>query len=106
MKRALLLAVLVANLLHSPIASAQEARTEWAPLAKSLTVLLNEGWRIISHGNSKAVTQSYQTQTNQTQTNILTELYSFVLAKENKVVICVIYDPQPNNAISRCRALN
>ena len=101
MKRALLLAVLVVNLLHSSIASAQDARTEWAPLAKSLATHLNEGWRIVSHGNSKAVTQSYQT-----QTNSLTELYSFVLAKENKVVICLIYDPQPNNAISRCRALN
>ena len=101
MKRALFLAVLVTNILHSSLASAQETRTEWAPLPKSLTVLLNEGWRIISHSNSKAVTQSYQT-----QSNSLTELYSFVLAKENKVVICLIYDPQPNNAISRCRALN
>jgi hypothetical protein len=101
MKRALLLAVLVVNLPHSSIASAQEPRTEWAPVGKPLTVLLNEGWRIISHGNSKAVTQSYQT-----QTNSLTELYSFVLAKENKVVVCLIYDQQPNHAISRCRALN
>ena len=70
MKRALLLALLVANLLHSSIASAQEARTEWAPLAKSLTVLLNEGWRIISHGHSRGDQTS--------------ELFSFVLAKENK----------------------
>ena len=92
MRRALLLAVLVANLLHSSIASAQEARTEWAPLAKSLTFLLNEGWRIISYGNSKS---------DQTP-----NVFSFVLAKENKVVICLISDPQPNNAISRCRALN
>ena len=101
MKRALMLVVLWVNLLHSSIASAQEARTEWAPLAKSLTVLLNEGWRIISHGNAKAVSQSYQT-----QSNSLTETYSFVLARENKVVICLIYDPTPNNAVSRCRALN
>jgi hypothetical protein len=92
MKRALLLALLVANLLHSSIASAQEARTEWAPLAKSLTVLLNEGWRIISHDHSRSDQTS--------------ELFSFVLAKENKVVICLIYAPQPNNAIARCRALN
>jgi hypothetical protein len=102
MKRALLLAGLVLNLLHSSIASAQEVRTDWAPLTKSLTVLLNEGWRIISYSNSKAVTYTKQTD----QTNILTELYSFVLAKESKVVICLIYDPQPNNAASRCRALN
>ena len=101
MKHALLLAVLVVNLLHGSIASAQEVRTEWLPLTKSLTVLLNEGWRIISHGNSKAVSQSYQT-----QPNSLTETYSFVLAKESKVVICLIYGPQPNNAVSRCRALN
>ena len=92
MKRALLLAVLVANLIHSSIASAQEARTEWVPLAKSLTVLLNEGWRIISH---------VQSRTDQTH-----DQYSFVLAKENKVVICLINNPQVNNAISRCRALN
>ena len=101
MKHALMLAILLVNLLQSSIASAQDVRTEWAPLAKSLTAHLNEGWRIISHGNSKAVTQSYQT-----QPNSLTDTYSFVLARENKVVICLIYDPTPNNAVSRCRALN
>ena len=53
MKRALSFAVLVGNLLHSSIASAQEVRTDWVPLAKSLTVLLNEGWRIVSRGNSE-----------------------------------------------------
>jgi len=101
MKRTLVLASLVVGLLYGTVASAQDARTQWTPIAQSMTVLLNEGWRIISHGNSKAVTESYAT-----QANSLTELYSFVLAKESKMVICLIYDPQPNNAISRCRALN
>ena len=104
MRRALLLAGLLVSLLDSSIASAQEVRTEWAPIAKSVTGLLNEGWRIISHGNSKAVTQ--MNQTHNFYANDLTELYSFVLAKENKVVICLVYDPKVNNATSRCRALN
>ena len=90
MKRALLLAGLVVNLVHSSLASAQEAPTQWAPIEKSLTTLLNEGWRVISYDHFQTVY----------------EHFSFVLAKESKVVICLIDKPLPNNATSRCRALN
>lgn len=92
MKRALLIAGLLVSLLHSSIASAQDVRTEWAPIAKSLTVLLNEGWRITSHTHTEDSTSP--------------TIFTFVLAKADKVVICLIAKPQPNNAASRCRALN
>ena len=86
MKRNYLLAGLVITLLCGPLASAQETRTQWAPIEKSLTMLLNEGWRVISH------------------TYDIT--YTFLLVKENKFVVCNIVSPTPNNATSRCRALN
>lgn len=92
MKRALLLAGLVVTLFHCPFAAAQtqaqEVRTEWTPIAKSMTALLNEGWRITAHGNSSPS-------------------YSFVLTKESKAVICIIVvDFRVNDVASRCRALN
>lgn len=88
MKRLLLLAGLLANLLLGPFASAQEARTQWAPIEKSLTALLNEGWRIISYSSGDNL------------------VFSFVLMRESKVVICLLNVPKPNDAASRCRALN
>ena len=87
MKRLLLLAGLLVNLLQSPIAFAQE-RTQWAPIEKSLTALLNEGWRIVSYSSGDNVA------------------FSFVLMRESKVVICLLNVPKPNDAASRCRALN
>lgn len=90
MKRALLLVGLAVNLAHSSLASAQETPTQWAPIGKSLTTLLNEGWRVISYTHVKTPFDTF----------------SFVLAKESKVVICWIDQPKPNNATSRCRALN
>lgn len=102
MKRALLLAGLVVKLLYVPTASAQEARTQWTPIEKPLTALLNEGWRIISHSEGHPVTSF-----NSTTTNLnVQSTYSFVLMRESKVAICLLWDPKPNNANSRCRALN
>jgi hypothetical protein len=96
MKRALLLAGLVVTLLYVPIASAQEARTQWTPIEKSLTALLNEGWRIISHSEGQPVIANASVRST----------YSFVLMRESKVAICLIYEPEINNTNSRCRALN
>jgi hypothetical protein len=89
MKRLLLVAGLLVTLLQGLFASAQEARTQWAPIEKSLRALLNEGWRIISHSSS--------------DNNLA---FSFVLMRESKVVICLFNVPKPNDAASRCRALN
>ena len=96
MKRTLLLASLVFSLLHGPIASAQGTLTQWTPVEKSLTTLLNEGWRIISHSESRAVDKH----------DNHFSAYSFVLMKESKVVICIFDRPMPNSATSRCRGLN
>lgn len=87
MKRLLLFAGLLVNLLQGPIASAQDVPTQWAPIEKSLTALLNEGWRIVG-SSSESVS------------------YTFVLMRESRVVTCVLIAPKPNNATSRCRALN
>lgn len=102
MKRALLVACLVVKLLYVSVASAQDVRTQWTPTEKSLTALLNEGWRIISHSEAHPVIAISSPTTNPA----IQSTYSFLLMKENKVVICIIWDPKPNNATSRCRALN
>lgn len=91
MKRTFLLAGLVVTLLCGPVASAQDTRTQWTPIEKSMTALLNEGWRLISHSDTS---DSYH------------RAFSFVLSKENKLVICLIDKPEANNAASICRALN
>jgi hypothetical protein len=92
MKHTLFIAVVTAAALQSTFVSAQEAPTRWAPIEQSMTTLLNEGWRINSHTNAQEAGQFNS--------------FSFVLSKESKVVICLVDNPQPNKAISRCRALN
>jgi hypothetical protein len=106
MKRTLLLAGLVVQLLYAPVASAQEARTQWTPIEKSLTALLNEGWRIISHSGGPVVATVTSTDAVIYKTISTTYSLSFVLMRESKVAICLVDGPEPNNASSRCRALN
>ena len=91
MKHIPLIAVVVATALQSAFALAQETPTRWAPIEKSMMALLNEGWRITSYTNSTALPDVF---------------FTFLLSKESKVVICIVDNPRPNNAISRCRALN
>jgi len=91
MKLTLFIAVVAATALQSTFASAQETPTRWAPIEKSMTTLLNEGWHINSYSNSTALPDVF---------------FTFLLSKESKVVICIVDNPRPNSAISRCRALN
>ena len=90
MKHTLFITIVAATALQSTFVLAQEAPTRWAPIEQSMTTLLNEGWRITSHANVQETVNSF----------------SFVLSKESKVVICIVDSPQPNKAVSRCRALN
>ncbi len=92
MKHTLLIAIVAATALQSTFVLAQEAPTRWAPIEQSMTTLLNEGWRITSHAN--------------VQEPGTVNSFSFVLSKESRVVICIVDNPQPNKAVSRCRALN
>ena len=86
---------LMFSLLSGQAAMAQSIGTQWVPIDKSMTTMLNEGWRIVSHSNA------------QTQYDIsFVNSFTFVLTRENKVAICLIDSPEPNNAESRCRALN
>lgn len=92
MKHTFFATLVAATALQSTPASAQEAPTQWAPIEQSMTALLNEGWRINSHTDA--------------QMPAVPSSFSFVLSKESKFVICIVAGPQPNKAISRCRALN
>ena len=88
-----------------PVASAEarkqepmntyERPTDWVPLSKSMTELLNEGWKIVGF--------------NDYQTEMFSEnftSYSFILSSGNKYVICFMASPAMNDAKSKCRALN
>lgn len=69
--------------------------TEWAPVDKSLTALLDEGWKIISFND-------YQTE--MFSQNV--SAYTFILSNGGKYILCFIENPEINNANSKCRALN
>lgn len=69
--------------------------TEWAPIDKSMTVLLDEGWKIVSFSN-------YQTEMFSDNVNS----YTFILSNGAKYILCFIDNPEINNSNSKCRALN
>lgn len=79
---------------QEPVNSYERA-TDWVPLEKSMTDLLNEGWRIIGFNN-------YETE--MFSDNFSS--YSFILSSGNKFILCFLVDPAMNNAKSKCRALN
>jgi hypothetical protein len=72
-----------------------ERVTDWVPVQKSMSELLNEGWKIVGFND-------YQTE--MFSDNITS--HAFVLANGNKYVICFLIDPAMNDAKSKCRALN
>lgn len=72
-----------------------ERVTDWVPVQKSMSELLNEGWKIISFND-------YQTE--MFSDNITS--HAFVLANGNKYIICFLIGPAMNDAKSKCRALN
>lgn len=74
---------------------ANSRATEWAPVDKSLTTLLDEGWKIISFNN-------YQTEMFNDNVNS----YTFILSNGGKYILCFIDNPEINNSNSKCRALN
>jgi|EndMetStandDraft_3_1072993.scaffolds.fasta_scaffold670818_2 hypothetical protein len=92
---ALLLPAGQAHARKEPPVNTYETPTTWAPLAKSMTDLLNEGWVITGFNN-------YQTE----MFNNNISSYSFILANRNKYVLCFLENPAMNDATSKCRALN
>lgn len=103
MKKAASALMLAAMCMAAPSAAAQGLGTDWNTIPEKLTDLLNSGWTIISHNNY--------------ETEMFSEndaVYSFVVTKDGKYVICNIYNPNTTNtnpkrgvvASSVCRALN
>jgi len=80
---------------RQPPVDTYERTTDWVPLSKSMTELLDEGWRIVGFNN-------YQTE--MFSNNFAS--YNFVLLNGDKYVVCFITDPAMNDAKSKCRALN
>lgn len=72
-----------------------ERQTDWVPLTKSMTELLNEGWKITGFND-------YQTE--MFSNNFSS--YTFLLSSGNKYIICFMVSPAMNDAKSKCRALN
>lgn len=72
-----------------------ERVTAWVPVSKSMSELLNEGWKIVGFND-------YQTEI--FSDNITS--HAFILTNGNKHIICFLIDPAMNDAKSKCRALN
>lgn len=78
-----------------PVVDTYERVTDWVPIPKSMSELLNEGWKIVGFND-------YQTE--MFSDNITS--HTFVLANGSKYVICFLIDPAMNDTKSKCRALN
>jgi hypothetical protein len=77
------------------------SQTTWKIVEKSLTELLNSGWKMISHDTNRAKTSGYQSQAAYDQ-----QTHTFTLYKDGKYIICLISEPRPDYAFSYCRELN
>jgi hypothetical protein len=75
--------------------------TMWKPVDKSLTELLNSGWKIIGHGTNRVATSGYIGVIAYDEVT-----YTFVLYKDGKNITCLVGEPRPGNTVSRCRQLN
>lgn len=103
MQRLFLITALLFNLFVGGQAEARkkepvdtyERVTDWVPVQKSMSELLNDGWKIVGFND-------YQTE--MFSDNITS--HAFVLASGNKYVICFLIGPAMNDAKSKCRALN
>jgi hypothetical protein len=77
--------------------------TMWVAVDKSLTELLDSGWRITNY-STYVHTMDTRGITSVTRTYETTHVY--LLYKNGKTISCMIVDPQRNNSYSRCRQLN
>lgn len=81
----------LAGVLTTSVASAQDKGGFWAGSPKSMSEYLNEGYRISSH-----TYDSYSNGTN----------YTFVLARDNRSVICYVWTQNRKDPETHCRLLN
>jgi hypothetical protein len=103
MQRVFLISALFLNLFAGGQAEARkkdpvdtfERVTDWVPVSKSMSELLNEGWKIVGFND-------YQTE--MFSDNISS--HTFIVASGNRYIICFLIGPAMNDAKSKCRALN
>jgi hypothetical protein len=77
--------------------------TMWVPIDKSMTELLDSGWKIANY-STYVHTVDTRGITSVTRTFETTHVY--LLYKDGKNVSCMIDNPQRNNSYSQCRQLN
>jgi hypothetical protein len=82
------------------IAGTPTNKTTWRVVNKSLSELLDSGWKIIGHGSNRVVIAPYTNGASDEET------YSYILHKDGKYVSCLIRNPRPDNSYSSCRQLN
>jgi hypothetical protein len=77
-------------------------KTKWEVVNRSLTDLLNDGWRLVNQSSDRAAIATaggvgaFDVQT-----------HHFLLLKNGKYITCIISNPRVvEGAYSKCRALN
>lgn len=79
--------------------------TLWKPTGKSLTQLLDDGWRVVSMNDFQWFEDANIDRT--FSASVPTgRVFSFLLEKSGKNIVCLLVSPKPNDATSNCRQLN
>jgi hypothetical protein len=79
--------------------------TMWNVVDKSLTQLLDSGWKIISQSGYRVfISRVVGIRREIEESDETTHIYT--LYKDGKNISCLVANPQPNNAHSKCRRLN
>jgi hypothetical protein len=84
-------------------ACSNEESTQWEDVKMSMTELLNNGWQITNQGSNRAFSD-YSFTSGRFRNDI--KEFTFLLTKSSNHIICLVENPNPGNAKSRCRKLN
>lgn len=108
------LRTLLLSCLLAPLAAAAQQATEWKAVDRSLSALLNEGWRVESMNYNQVLEREFHSANNAVNSFQAWALaavpkgleYNFLLSKGGKWIVCIVIGPAVDDAKSRCRALN
>lgn len=89
---------------------AQE-RTEWGEIRKSMSALLNEGWRVENMTYGQILRRETVGGTVPGDSPSVAAVpdgleYNFLLSRQGKWAVCVLLNPKVGDTTSRCRSLN
>ncbi len=104
----------IAAVLLTPLVAIGQEATDWKPVDRSMSALLNDGWRIESMNYGQVFEREFHSASNPANSFQAWALasvpkgleYNFLLSKSGKWIVCVIIGPAVGDAKSRCRALN